>query len=136
MSNIVLNGDNWIINRVCSYLIGQNDQNLNSWRRKFNDQFLSVVCTQQDTETIFITINSTNTFVKIENIIVDIIAKLEKTIILMQNKFSDQDIPIVTIVRQNGYKITNLYVDGMCESSDSVSENIPYKTDANDFPAL
>jgi hypothetical protein len=138
MSNIVLNGDNWIITRVCNYLIGQDDRNVNIWRRKFNDQFLHISCEEQDNETIFITINKTNTFVKMESIVTDIVDKLEKTIILMQERFSNQDIPMISIYRKNGYKTTNLYTNGICESSSTVNENenIPYETTTDDFPPL
>lgn len=136
MSTIVLNGDNWVIKKVCNYLIGQEEKNVNIWRRKFNDQFLIIKQTQQNDENICISITTDNPFVKIENITSTVVDKLEKTIIQIQEKFNTQYIPMMITITLNGYKAIKMYTDGICESSHMTKEIITYVQNNNDFPAL
>jgi hypothetical protein len=135
--NIVLQSDDgWLLRKVCGYLYGPLHSNLNRWRDVYADTSLSIQCVPQDSETVFVTVTTSNTFGSL-NLLREVVQKLYTAAGVMQTRFESES-EIVIVCRANSKRTTTVYQQGVCTSCTEVSEleSSSYTMAANDFPSL
>lgn len=128
----------WIMERVCNYLLGNQERNLQRWQLQYADPELSIECLPQDSESTFIVVRTSNTFAA-NTIMNDVLYKLYEAIRIMQKRVDNDPMNRVDVVtRMHGTRLEQAFLDGECISSNTVQEiarNRPFDM-TSDFPAL
>lgn len=137
VDNIVLKCSvSWMLLKVCGYVLGWNYNNLARWREEYCDANLDIKFQQQDTDTMFLTVYTDNTFASTD-FMNDVISKVHDAICKYQREYVI-DCECQMTVRRDGCRIVNTYTDGRCTNVKKEKEltNQPIYNINSDFPEL